>query len=78
MPMLEALNEWDDVTLEADEFWQCRSGRVLVTVEAEPTANVGVFLAAGESIDFPSGATVNFRGIGTGAQIWREVRAVPE
>lgn len=59
---------WTEVTLAADEIWQCRGGTILVTVGAPNSRNQGIELDGdtGQGIRIASGKTINYRRINDG------------
>lgn len=65
---------WTAAEVAEDEIWQCRSGQVLLTWEADPEPNDGLLLEAGAGIAVGAGSTVRYRRAGGSvAAISREV-----
>lgn len=53
--------------LAATEIWQCRAGKVAISVQAAPAADEGIELVAGDAIKIASGKTVKYRLAGGSA-----------
>lgn len=49
------------------ETWQCRTGGVLLSVEASPAATDGIYLAKGQTLIVAATRTVKYR-LGAGHQ----------
>lgn len=60
--------------LAAEELWQCRKGKVLITLEAVTDNDQGTVLAEGDGIYVATGKTVRLRKLAN-AESWvnREV-----
>lgn len=59
--------------LAATEIWQCRTGKVALSVQADPEDDEGIELVVGDAIKIASGKTVKYRRVGTSvAAIARE------
>lgn len=50
--------------LAAAEYWQCRAGQVLISLEAGTDEQRGILLNEGEGFDIASGKTVYIRATG--------------
>jgi len=55
------------VVLAANEFWQCRTGAVLISTATTPGVNDGILLTAPYGIDLLSGASVKYKAATTQA-----------
>jgi len=69
---------WSSVTLTQNEIWQCREGRVLLSNEAETSADSdqGIELIRGSVRFFKSGTEVRYRNATqASARICREADA---
>lgn len=67
-----ASNDWQSVTLSADEVWQVRAGAVLLDTDASAPDREGILVQTFEALRFSSGRTVFYRlASGTSALIAR-------
>lgn len=62
---------WANVTLAADEVWQCKGGKVMLSVTNPTTANSqGVILSGqgdnADAVKITSGKTVYYKAVGAG------------
>ncbi len=53
--------------LAATEIWQCRTGKVAISVQAAPDDDEGIELMAGDALRIVSGNTVKYRLAGGSA-----------
>lgn len=59
----------------ADQYWQCRAGTVLISLEQGEDEDRGIMLKVGQGFDIPSGKTVYMRAFG-GRTAWVNVETV--
>ena len=57
------------VTLNANEVWQARNGRVFVSTSPSPAAGDGIELWETHAIQFSAGQQVRYRKEGTGTAL---------
>lgn len=74
MPVIDNIpTTWSSaVTLAAEEWWQCKSGVVALTLEETPGDKDGLELRVGEGVQIASGKAVRYRAVSGVATIARE------
>ena len=57
----DAKREWSNqITIDNDEIWQARAGRVYLTTTDDPESDAGLLLKPGASLNFAAGVKVRY------------------